>query len=279
MKKKIFLSLFIGMMFSLTSCQFIDQAIEDTFRKDPEKLIKDEEINKDLLEKTKEALFDESNNKIFVLEIISDAEDKMGFEFPIKLNSYFQEYLYENYIHRYLSKQEIENILKAYKDDNLLLNNDLLKDLIKDLAHTVGANDFYLYEADIKVYDTSLYAYVIDPKNPEHVDLYYYNLGIGDWHIRPEKIETGIDPKDNSILLSEINVDAYKKIVQTGTEILKEMDDYKETYLWDNNFGISYIYTQYKGEDLVFRATVKGTREDYNLTFDANGNLIEKERK
>lgn len=109
----------------------------------------------------------------------------MGFEFPIKLNSYFQEYLYKNDIHRYLSNQEIENILKAYRDDNLLLNNDLLKDLMKNLAHTVGTNDFYLYEADIKVYDTSLYTYVIDPKNPEHVDLYYNNLGIGDWHIRP----------------------------------------------------------------------------------------------
>ena len=278
MKRKLFLGLIVGAMLSLTSCQFIDQAVEDTFRKDPEKLIKDEEVDQNLLEKTKTALFDESNQTIFPQDVISDAEDKMGFEFPIKLKSFLQTYLRENDLQRYLSNEEIENILKSYKDNNLLLNNDLLKELKNDLIDQVGTGDFYLYKAGINVYDNSLYAYVIDPERKENVDFYYYNLSIGDWHIIPQKIGPDTNPMDDSILLSQINFDAYKKMVDTSLEILKEMDDFEEVQLWAGDFGTNYIYTQYKDKHLVFRGTVKGPREDYDLTFDGDGNLIDKER-
>lgn len=279
MKRKIFLSLITAMMFSLTSCQYIDQAVEETFRKYPEKLIKDEESEQDLLEKIKSALFDKSNQTIFPQDIISDAEDKMGFEFSIVLSNYFESYLFKNEISRYLSNEEIESILKSYKDNNLLLNNELLKDLKNDLIDQVGADDFHIYKTGLTVCDNSLYAYVIDPEKPENVDLYYYNLSIGDWEIMPQKIGADTNPMNNSFLLSQINFDSYKKMVDTSLEILMEMDDFEEAHLWDRNFGINYIYTQFKGEDLVFKTSFKGSREDYDLTFDIDGNLIEKERK
>lgn len=106
MKRKTFLTLIIGLSFLLTSCKFIDQAVEDTFAQQPERLIKNQADEEKLLEKMKEAFFDASNERISSFDIIDDAEDKMGFDFPIKLDSYFRTYLVDNDINRYLAKEE-----------------------------------------------------------------------------------------------------------------------------------------------------------------------------
>lgn len=278
MKRKTFLTLIIGLSFLLTSCKFIDQAVEDTFAQQPEKLIKDQADEEKFLGKIKGAFFDASNERVSSFYIIEDAEDKMGFEFPTKLASYFRTYLIDNDINHYLAKEEVEEILRSYKADNLLLNNDNLHALIEDLRDQVGAKDFYIYKKNIRVYNHSLYVYVIDPENQNHVDLYYYNLSNDSWHIIPEKIKADVDPMENSILLSEINFSSYKKMVDKGIELLKEIGDYNEYNLMTDDLGFDSIYTPYNGPDLLFKARLQGSREDYDLTFDADGNLIEKER-
>ncbi|WP_425538407.1 hypothetical protein [Microaceticoccus formicicus] len=279
MKRKTFLTLIIGLTFLLTSCKFIDQAVEDTFAQQPEKLIKDQADEEKFLGKIKGAFFDASNERVSSFYIIEDAEDKMGFEFPTKLASCFRTYLIDNDINHYLAKEEVEEILRSYKADNLLLNNDNLHALIEDLRDQVGAKDFYIYKKNIRVYNHSLYVYVIDPENQNHVDLYYYNLSNDSWHIIPEKIKADVDPMENSILLSEINFSSYKKMVDKGIELLKEIGDYNEYNLMTDDLGFDSIYTPYNGPDLLFKARLQGSREDYDLTFDADGNLIEKERR
>ena len=82
----------------------------------------------------------------------------------------------------------------------------------------------------------------------------------------------------DSLLFSDINYDAFEKIIDTGKEVLKEMGDYREYNIMNQDLGIDSISTHLDGEDLIFKTKVKGIREDYNLTFDKDGNLIEKER-
>lgn len=203
----------------------------------------------------------------------------MGFDFPTKLDSYFRTYLVDNDINRYLAKEEVEEILEAYKSNNLLLNNDKLHALIEDLRDQVGPKDFYIYKTNIRVYNESLYVYVVDPENQKHVDLYYYNMSNDNWYIIPEKIKAEDDPMENSILLSQINFSTYKKMVHKGIELLKEIGDYNEYNLMTDDLGFDSIYTSYKESALFFKTRLQGSREDYDLTFDTDGNLIEKERR
>ena len=99
------------------------------------------------------------------------------------------------------------------------------------------------------------------------------------WYIIPKKIKAEDDPMENSILLSQINFSTYKKMVHAGIELLKEIGDYNEYNLMTDDLGFDSIYTSYKGPDLLFKTRLQGSREDYDLTFDADGNLIEKERR
>lgn len=202
----------------------------------------------------------------------------MSFEFPIELSSDFQFYLLKNDIARYLSKEEIIEILESFKEDNLLLNNDKIQAIREELIIHVGSKDFYIYKSKIKVNYGGLYIYIIDPDNSKHVDLYYYNLGSNAWHIIPEKLKADIDPMERGILFSKINFDSYAKIVDVGIKTLKEIGNYNEYYLMNSKLGMSSIYTQYIGKELVFKARVLGTREDHDFTFDLNGNLIKRER-
>lgn len=278
MNKKFSIGVIFVIMIFMTSCQPIQKAFEETFDTQPQKLNKNNVEDKKILEKVKDSLFDETNERVNVLDIVTDAEDKMGFEFPNELSSDFRFYLLSNDIARYLSKEEIIEILESFKEDNLLLNNDKLQSLREELITRVGTEDFYIYKSNIMVNYGGLYVYVIDPDNPEHVDLYYYNLSSDAWHIIPEKLKADINPMERAILFSKINFENYAKMVDIGIKTLKEIGDYNEYYLMNSNLGMSSIYTQYMGSDLVFKARVIGTREDYDLTFDLNGNLIEKER-
>lgn len=279
MKRKFLIGIIIGIMVFMTSCQFIEQAVEETFATQPQKLNAEEEMkDKNFLEKLKDVFLDESNERVFVLDIISDAEDKMGFEFSIELEAYFNKYIIENNIERYLSKEEIIEVAKEFDEINLLLNNEKLKEVMEELIEQLGTRDFYIYKARLRVHNRSLYIYVVDPENHKHVDLYYYNLGNETWHIQPEKLSGDVEPVEESVLLSEIPLENFEKVVNTGIEVLKDMGDYREFDIMNNELGITSVNTDLDDEGLIFKTTVEGTREDYNLIFDINGNLIKKER-
>lgn len=79
-------------------------------------------------------------------------------------------------------------------------------------------------------------------------------------------------------MLSEIPLENFEKVVNTGIEVLKDMGDYREFDIMNNELGITSVNTDLDDEGLIFKTTVEGTREDYNLIFDINGNLIKKER-
>ncbi len=279
MKRKLLVGIMIGLTTMMTSCQTIEKAVEETFATQPQKLNVEEKEDKNFLDKVKDFFFDESNDPVFILDIISDAEDKIGFEFSTELDSYFKSYLLENEIQRYLSEEEVIEIVEKFDENNFILNPDKRDEVMEELFELVGTRDFYIYEARFRLYDSSIYIYIVNPDHPEYVDLYYYNSGIGSWHIIPEKLSADVDPRAGAILLSDIDFENFNKIMEVGTEILKEIGDYREFNIMNNELGINMISTHWQGEDLVFKAEVKGVREDYNLTFDAKGNLIEKERK
>ncbi|WP_297377615.1 hypothetical protein [uncultured Helcococcus sp.] len=279
MKRRFFIILLVGMTIFLTACQYIERAVEDTFSKPPQKVSTEKKSdNKKFLSSIKDIFIDKSNDRVFITDIIKDAEEKMGYEFPTFLNGHFSRYLTENDIHRYLSKEEVIEIAKEYDQNNFLLNTKKRDEVMEELFELVGARDFYIYQTRFRILDTSIYIYIVNPNNSEHVDLYYYNLSIGKWIIQPEKLSADTDPMKNSILFSDINFDAFEKIIDTGKEVLKEMGDYREYNIMNRDLGINTISAHLDGEDLILKAKVEGVREDYNLTFDRNGNLIEKER-
>ena len=279
MNRKLMVGIVIGLMTLLTSCQTIEKAVEETFATQPQKLNVEETEDQKFLDTVKDFFFDESNDPVFILDIISDAEDKIGFEFSIELNSYFHRYLSENGIQRYLSEEEVIEIVKKYDENNFILNPDKRDEVMDELFDLVGTRDFYIYEARFRLHDSSIYIYIVNPDNPKYVDLYYFNSGIGSWTVSPEKLSADVDPMEGAILLSDIDFDNYNKIRNVGIEILKEIGDYREFNTMNSQLGINMISTHWRDDDLVFKAEVKGVREDYNLTFDAKGNLIEKERK
>lgn len=279
MKRKLSVGIVIGLMMLMSSCQTVEKAVEETFATQPQKLNVEETANKNFLEKVKDIFIDESNQSLFILDIISDAEDKIGFDFSVELSSYFQTYLSDNGIQRYLSEEEVIEIVEKFDENNFLLSPDKRNEVMNELFDLVGKKDFYIYEARFRLHDSSIYIYIVNPDNTKYVDLYYYNSGIGSWTVSPEKLSADDDPMARAILLSDIDFDNYNKIMDVGIGILKEIGDYREFNTMNRELGINIIRTQWRGEDLVFKAELKGVREDYDLTFDAKGNLIEKERK
>ncbi|MGY3776850.1 hypothetical protein [Helcococcus sueciensis] len=279
MKRRFLIVLLVGMTIFLTSCQHIEKAVEDTFSTQPQKANAGKENNdKGFLENLKNIFIDKSNERVFVTDIIKDAEEKIGYEFPTSLYSHFSRYISENDIHRYLSKEEVIEIAKEYDRNNFLLNTKKRDEVMEELFELVDTRDFYIYQTRFRILDNSIYIYIVNPNNPEQVDLYYYNLSVGKWIIQPEKLSANTDPMKDSILFSNINFDAFEKIIETGKEVLKEIGDYREYNIMNKDLGINTISAHLDGEDLIFKAKVEGVREDYNLTFDRNGNLIEKER-
>ena len=278
MRRKLLIKIIIPVMAFITSCQPVEKAIEDTFSKQPQKLNREDEKAENLWHKLESAFLDESNKQVSPPDIIRDAEDKMGYEFPIELNAHFSQYLVKNNIQHYLSKEDILAIVKEFEENDLFVNSDKREKVMEELFNLIGSRDFYIYDAKLRLHHNAVYIYVVAPENPKYVDLYYYNLGNDTWYKIPQKLNEGIDPMERAVLFSEINFDSYKKIVDTGTETLKEMGDYDESKPVKSGPGISYISTHLDKDSLIFKAKVEGTREDYDLTFDANGNLIAKER-
>lgn len=279
MKRKFFTGLIIGIMIFMTSCQFIEKAIEDTFATQPAKFNEEEDKkDKSFFEKIEDIFLDESNKKVFILDIVSDAEDKMGFEFSTELDSNLKKYIMDNDIERYMSKEEIIEVARKNDENNLILNNKKLNEIKEKLIEKLGTEDLYVNKGQIRINNNGFYIDLVNPENPQYVDIYYYNLGSDSWHIVPKKLSGYIVPMEESIHLSEIPFDSIERIVDTGIEILKEMGDYREFDIMNQELGIKSIYTNLKEEGLIYRTTVYGTREDYNLIFDINGNLLEKER-
>lgn len=279
MNRKLLVGIMLGLTTMMTSCQTVEKAVDETFATQPQKLNVEESENKGFLENLEDIFFDESNNPVFILDIISDAEDKIGFEFSTELNSYFQSYLSEKGIQRYLSEEEVIEIVEKFDENNFLLNPDKRDEIMEKLFELVETRDFYIYDARFRLYDSSIYIYIVNPDTPKYVDLYYYYSGIGSWTVLPEKLSADIDPMARAILLSDIDFENYNKIMDVGIEILKEIGDYRAFNTMNSELGINTISTRWRGEDLVFQTVLKGVREDYDLTFDAKGNLIEKERK
>lgn len=144
----------------------------------------------------------------------------------------------------------------------IIINYFERDELIGEVLEMLASKDFYIYKARFMLYPTSIYIYIVNPKNPSQVDLYYYNLGVGSWTIRPEKLKAKDKPMEGAILLSDINFDVYKKIVATSVEILKDMGDYNEYITMNDEVGIKYVSIELKGEYLFFKARLKGVRED-----------------
>lgn len=279
MKKYLYMGLIFLMMLFITSCQSVQQAIDDTFATQPEKLNKVEDEEKFFLESIKNIFLDPSNESVFSMDILEDAQDKMEFEFSTELKSSFLQYLSQNEIERYLSKEEITEILEGFNSSNFLLDNDKVKALIDDLIKTVGTDNLYIYEGWVNVYDNAFYIHLVDPNNTQNVDNYYYNMSLGQWNISPVKLTDAIPPLDNSVHISDFPFEIYKTIVEKSKEKLKEMGDFNKYNFTSSTQGLTIIGSRiYQGE-LVFTARLVGSRYDYELTFDKNGNLLEKERR
>lgn len=74
----------------------------------------------------------------------------MGYKFPTFLKSHFSRCLTENDIHRYLSKEEVIEITKAYDQNNFLLNPTKRDEVMEKLLELVGLEIFIFTKQDLE---------------------------------------------------------------------------------------------------------------------------------
>lgn len=272
--KKIALGLIILPSLLLSSCQGVDKAIEDTFREEVERKVLEED-EKSKFQKIASVFIDQSNYPVSPIDILENAQDKAGFEFSTNMKSYIRAYLAENEIERYLTEEEIMDLLEKKKEEDFLLNPKLVRDLIDDLLQDLGWEDAEV-EGGLIYVSSDLFSFnLIDPTNEEFVDTYVYIKSLGDWQIRPDK--NPASRSNESISINKLPIENIDKVMETSLDLLKEMGDYSEYDMTsDMNYGVNGVYTNFYKGDLIFRTHVRGSRKDYQLIFDQDGVLIEK---
>lgn len=139
----------LGLLLTLTmifsaSCQPIDQAIEDIFREPvPRKESKD--VDESSLKKFSRIFIDQSNYPVPSEDFIGDAEDKAGFEFSQDLKSYITSYMWENDINRYLTEEEIFDLIEKKEAEDFLMHPEKVEKIVDDfLKEKAGMMQVYI---------------------------------------------------------------------------------------------------------------------------------------
>lgn len=280
MKEKWFIGLIIISLIFLSACQSIETAVQDTFATQPKKFNAEAEAKEQgFFEKLINMLFDESNQRVSIFDIESDAEAKLGITFSNNIQSHLRQYVNQHDLTRYLSEEEIVAILQELNDQNLLLNIDQLAQIKEELIQKIGHPDPLVYQGMVSFSPDKVSLQLIDHTQPEQVDEYSYETKDGTWRSRPVKLSGGIKPSDQAVALSDIPLESVQKIVDFSLELMKETGDYQVFDSINRNIGPYRIYTQPGIEGLVFQTRLQGIRADYDLTFDLAGNLLEKVKR
>lgn len=277
-KTALGLLLTLIMIFS-TSCQPINQAIEDTFRETvPRKESKDEEESS--LKKFSRIFIDQSNYPLPSEDFIGDAEDKAGFEFSQDLKSYITSYMWENDINRYLTEDEIFDLIEKKEAHDFLMHPEKVEKIVDDFLKEKGWDDASLYYGKFSIFSSYFYFDLINPEDPKDIATYYYSHENKEWTKTPFENFTP-EQSLEKLSLKTYPWESLNKIMEVAKDCLRDMGDYRDYDITsDPWFGINYISsTSYVGEDPAFNITVIGKDKEVYMVFDMEGNLISKEER
>lgn len=279
--KKIILITFLALtVFSLSACDAIQQAIDDTFSSQVPKFKQEEEEKEEgFEERIKKLLWDESNKRISYHEILEDAQDRMGFKFSSGFGHDLLDYINEHDIERYLSEEEVIHILELSETNNLLLNRNLRHEALDKLYDRLG-EEVYVFDAWTMIGDDNWRIWVVDPNNSELVDVYRYHIDDGDWEVEPYKFNSADNaPMDFAIRLKDMPFDSIDKIMETAMDMLEEAGEKRPYDNTNMEVGVASITGRIlrKNEGFRFYTSLRTSRDDISLDFDQNGELIEKD--
>lgn len=209
--KKIRLGLIICLLMIFTSsCQALDQAIEDTFREPVARKYPKVDENNDKWKKIKDIFVDQSNYSVFVLDIVDDAQDKAGFDFSVSLENDFIDYVNEHEIKSYLREEEVFEIIEKIEAENFLLNPNLIKNLINDLLEKNRRADASLMGGKFYLTADSLSFYIVNPSRKDYVDEYIYSLDTKKRKVSPVN-EAYYNKDMGTVSIKEIKIESIKK--------------------------------------------------------------------
>lgn len=281
-RKNTALLLALGLLF-LTSCDTVEgavrQAVDDTFREPVVRRKAKPDEEKTLWDHIVEAVLDESNKPVHPSETIADAEDKAGFKFSLALRGYFQDYLMENDMARYLREDEVWELINAREERNFLLHPVRIRELTNTLLRESGWEDAEVMYGAIHVYSESFNLTLINPDNPEVLDGFSYTNESGAWSIQPRKVP-GLSRDLRSVSLREFPLESLDLVMETAREVFRKMgEDREHDFTDDPWYGIYTVNSRFEDGELIFEADVKGTKDEYNLIFNRDGKLIRKEER
>lgn len=274
----------------MTSCQYIDQAIEDTFRPLPEKYQSPEEKNRGVFEKIiaffAESKYLETGMNLTIFDVRDDVFAKLELEDPISdFDSFVMGHIRRNEIDRYLSLEEAQDLLNLFNSQNLILNPERTIQALEDLTIDLGWDKVYVRSGRITIYRNRIFLDLHNPENYTHVDTYNYDAEAGNWTSYPARTVDSENPLEDSLLITDIPLESLYMVRDACLEVVKEIGEYNEAFPYENASSFKgiqniSIYVGWRnGKDVLgIRSAVRGERENITLEFDSDGNLIEKRR-
>ena len=270
----------------MTSCQHIDQAIEDTFRPLPQKQATVDKSDLSFLEKVEdffmEGEFFETGIDPTLFDIRDDIFVKLELADPLSDFDFFViNYINKNEIDKYLTLKEAQDLLNLFHSQNLLLNPERTIQVLEDLPKGLGWDKVYVYNGRIAIYKDHISLELHTPENYNHVDAYSYDVDEDEWRIQPMRNLNSENPLEKSMLITDLPLQALYKVSETSLHALKEIGEYNEDFPYENAStfkGIQDITLSLSWKDgdyiIEIKSTISSERDRINLKFDSDGNLL-----
>ncbi len=258
---------------TLTACQQIEQAIDETFAENP--------TNKTQAE-NKGGIFgiDLSSQPVqgvYFMDFINDAREKMGFQFSTETSSALREYITENNIGDYLTEEEIIEVFNSMDSTKVFADPNLLDSLRAEIFQMTGTEDVEFLN-HLYINKDRFYTDIVVPSNREISDIYDYCAWDNKWNVSPNEGYDYENDKKYLYPLKNVSFKAMDKIYANAATIFYEMENLNEYAFEHSDLGIDTIYGRYYRDEFFYYTIIKGTRYDLRVSFDQEGNVIEKEK-
>ena len=270
----------------MTSCQHIDQAIEDTFRPLPQKQKTVDKSDLSFLEKVEdffiEGEFFETGIDPNLFDIRDDIFVKLELADPLSDFDFFViDYINKNEIDKYLTLEEAQDLLDLFHSQNLLLNPERTIQVLQDLPKYLGSDKVYVYNGRITINNDTINLQLHTSENENHVDSYTYDVDADEWRSQAMRNLNSENPLAKSVLINNLPLQALHKVTEASLDALKEIGEYNQDFPYENASTFKGIQSitlslSWKDGDYIvgIESTVRGERDHINLKFDSDGNLL-----
>lgn len=257
MKRKLTVVFFIIGLFVFSSCDELKKAYEETFRGS-------EGVQNELA-----SIFEGSADKHL------ENEDEVAKKVILQTYNHLIDMQFPE-LNELQKEKALEVIGRDYDkwrraEISLYFQLQMLDVIQRQLYDFMNSGDVMLYSKAIFVEDNRVRVPVVNPRNEQEVDWYYYETKTGIWKkTDPIKLsQRDLERMDKSVFpLSSIKLSATTVIL---SEIMKKLPEIEGAEI-----PSSFVYYPYNES---WTTTVKGSRADYSVKADKDGNITKFERK